>query len=89
MTVDRVKRNALVSLQHKVTRVHEGDNVNVHRNMELRNEHFWEVGACEAVFIVLLTAKPSHSSSFKRYDSVVMWTGTGMVSVLVGASLLG
>jgi hypothetical protein len=71
MKVGRVKFNALVSLQHKVRRVHEGDNVNVHRNMELRNEHFCEVGACEALFIVLLTEKPSPSSSFKRYDTVV------------------
>jgi len=71
MNVSRVKCNALVHFQHKVRMVREGDNVNVHRNMELRNEHFCEVGACEAVFIVLLTAKPSPSSSFKRYDSVV------------------
>ena len=71
MKVNPVKCNALVNFQHKVRRVHEGDNINVHRNMELRNEHFCEVGACEAVFIGLLTAKPSPSSSFKRYDSAV------------------
>jgi hypothetical protein len=66
MRADRVKFNALVIFKHKVRRAHEGDNVNVHRNMESRNEHFCEVAAREAVFIVLLTAKPGSSSSFLK-----------------------
>ena len=71
MKVSRVKCNALVNSAHKVRMVHEGDSVNVRRNVQLRNEHFCEVGACEAVFIVLLMAKPSPSSSVERYDSAV------------------
>jgi hypothetical protein len=70
-TVGRVKCNALVNFQQTLKRVQGGDNVKAYRNIELRNEHLCEVGACEAVFTALLTVKPSLSSSFKRYDPVV------------------